>query len=287
MYRPARDGTTPLLLALRKSNTSLVRALLDSGADANLADQAGNTPMAMAMRTQFCNDAVFRALLDHKAAVNATNSAGQPLLSWSITLGCSDLALVLIGAGANVNALDRQRSSPLIHALANRYPALAKALLAHGADPGINNSQGVSALALAVDQWHPDHDLIRALLVRGADPNARDRMETPVVVVAARRADANSVRLLVNHGADVDAIDQNGLTSLMVAAKQGGADIVRLLLDAGARIDAEDFVFGDTALAKAQLAGHSEIEMLLGEVKTAQRSPIEPVGRLPVGLEMY
>ncbi len=49
-YSPLQDGLTPLHIATRRANPTLVRALLDAGADVNAKDNGGNTPIDVAKR---------------------------------------------------------------------------------------------------------------------------------------------------------------------------------------------------------------------------------------------
>jgi ankyrin repeat protein len=71
-------------------------------------------------------------------------------------------------------------------------------LLDHRTNPNARNSRGETALHLAVcsDQT-PDRRIIRALIRRGADPNAgREDGSTPLYVAAAFGTEA-SVRALL------------------------------------------------------------------------------------------
>ena len=61
------SGVTPLCIAAHDGHVSIVRALLDAGADKSIATNNGNTPMSLAAERAFDNSrhaAVFLALLD-------------------------------------------------------------------------------------------------------------------------------------------------------------------------------------------------------------------------------
>lgn len=96
------------------------------------------------------------------------------------------------------------------------------------------------------------HGVTALLLVKGADPNARDDLGRTPLMTAARTGDLKSVQHLLKHRADPNlATDKARWTALMWAARRGQLDIITALLEAGAdaaMVDAK----GETALAIAR-----------------------------------
>ncbi len=89
------------------------------------------------------------------------------------------------------------------------------------------------------------------------DLYAQDKYQT-VLILAARRGNADIVKALISAGADVDRVYGAVCdTALQSAAQQNHADIVEILIAAGADIEAE--VIGSTALIKAAGGKYSEI----------------------------
>lgn len=71
----------------------LVRLLLDRGADPNIADENGNTPLMTAVQT--CDPAIVKMLIAAKADLNKKNSAGLTAFEfgmWSATDGAAAVA---------------------------------------------------------------------------------------------------------------------------------------------------------------------------------------------------
>ena len=79
-------------------------------------------------------------------------------------------------------------------------------------------------------------DVARALLERGADPNAEAANPSrirPLHAAAASR-DAALVELVISFGPDLDAAQHGGWTALHAAAKHGDVGMARALVAAGA-----------------------------------------------------
>jgi hypothetical protein len=111
-------------------------------------------------------------------------------------------------------------------------------------------------LRLALDVKKPE--IVRLLIKRGADVNAKDAYGQSLLMTAASNHQTDAVAQLIAAGADVDAPNQYRITPLAVAAEQGHLDIVNLLVKAKANINARDTA-GGTALSVAILRGYQEI----------------------------
>jgi ankyrin repeat protein len=99
----ARDpaGRTPLFYAAGRSNTELCQYLLDHGAEPNSADEDGETVLMWAAE-QKGNREVVKMLIEAGADVNARSLDDGTALMWAVSYGSSDVARVLLAAGADV-----------------------------------------------------------------------------------------------------------------------------------------------------------------------------------------
>jgi hypothetical protein len=182
-YQPKKDQfPTALLVALywRRNalgavvvppphNFALVKALVDSGANVNVSDVSGATPLILAA-SRGQRDVV-RYLVEQGANVNARDKAGNTPLScvaaWH-DLMPDDTAIVnsLLDRGADINGAYYLGTTPLIFALQAGNPSTVRLLVARHADVNRKDSRGVSALSLA--QNSSDKEVLKLLKQAGA-----------------------------------------------------------------------------------------------------------------------
>ena len=312
-------GETVLMTAARTGNPALVRALLAAGADVRGTPHfKAQTPLMWAASEGHAD--VARVLLAAGADVHARSVHGTTALLLAARSGDVETARVLLDGGADVNAnepylpidarVDVEESqtsgrTPLLVASASlvatsgweyrldiepsTHEALALFLLERGADPDVPDSVGRTALHAAVETGRAD--LVRALLARGADPNAKltraplvykgDFLSydayvgaTPLWLAAAARVpDPDILRALAAAGGDPGLAADGGTTPLMAAvgmvqneARQATAsqslELVTLLLGMNVDVNAVDRR-GRTAMhGAARLAKNAVIELL-------------------------
>jgi len=143
-----------------------------------------------------------------------------------------------------------------------------------------NSPYESKTLLLAADKGHGE--IVRLLLERGVDTEARDVTGRTVLHIAAAGANEEIVRLLLVHGANKETVlNPNSIpnpinsvpnpinyyfgdTTLHVAAKLGHEAIVRLLLEHGANIKAKSSL-ERMALHLAAENGHEAVVRLLLE----------------------
>ena len=168
-----------------------------------------------------------------------------------------------------MNALSKAGSTALKLATLKGHTAIVNLLKANGAtgEPTApttaEKTTATAKLFTAVKA--NDVDQANEALEAGADANAKDSDGWTALVIAAGHGRTDIVKALLNKGADINArsraVDQ--WTPLMYAAYEGHTDTVKALLAKGVDINAKDTVFSRTALTLATSQGHKDIADLL------------------------
>ncbi len=162
---PNHRGETPLILAA--GNFDMTELLLNNSAKVDLQDQQGNTALMRAHDKK-----TMTLLLDKGADPNHQDDDGWTKLIYIAHAGYKadaektkalvDLATLLLENGAEVNLRNHHYATALILALDASNFALTKLLLEHGADPYMMDDHGRDAFDVA--GWGPNRhrdDLLR------------------------------------------------------------------------------------------------------------------------------
>jgi ankyrin repeat protein len=103
----ARDGDTgetALMIAIKRRDTPWMGFLLQNGADPNLKDAEGNTPLVVAAMNGF-PDGV-RVMLAAKAQVDGSNGRGETALIKAVHMRDTASVQLLLAAGADPDRTD-------------------------------------------------------------------------------------------------------------------------------------------------------------------------------------
>jgi ankyrin repeat protein len=270
-----RDGETVLMTAARAGHLDVVRLLIARGADVNAVENYRGQTALMWAAAEHHPDVV-KYLLDHGAdwkirslardnkmpklsaasSVTPMATGGLAALHFAAREGDVESGRAMLDAGADINQADAENTTPLTVAVMNKQYTFAKFLLDRGANPNLADSRGRTPLYAAIDMRNedysalpsrsasdplPDIELIRALLDRGADPNAvltrnlpgRSGMDsgdtsldqgTTPLMRAARAGDVEVMKMLVAKGADPKKETRLGNNMLLFAAGVGYRD---------------------------------------------------------------
>ena len=146
--------------------------------------------------------------------------------------------VVALFLGATLGAV--QSNSPLADAAMRGDKDAVKKLIKDGADIGVAQGDGMTALHWAAE--HGDADMAQQLIYAGANVAAVTRigLYTPLHL-AAKSGNPELVKALIAGGADVNVkADPSGATPMHMAALAGNADIINLLADAKADVNAKE-----------------------------------------------
>jgi uncharacterized protein len=140
----------------------------------------------------------------------------------------------------------------LLAAAAKGEPDRVAAALAAGANPEARDAHRRTPLLLAVTGDHVE--AARILVAAGADPNALDdRHDTPFLVTGVTGSVAMLEVLLPAHP-DLTIVNRYGGVSIIPASERGHADYVRAVVKTGIKVDHVNNL-GWTALLEAVILG--------------------------------
>lgn len=172
------DSPQPVFIALHENNLEAIRLLGTHGADMNITDDIGNTPLMIATATG--NLAAVQALLQAGSNVNQAividnPQRGRTALNNALYSGAPEIIKALLDAGATTGKADRHGWLPVHYAAFYDSPASLAALQEHRANLNANTTlhRGETPLMLAAQ--YGKLAAIRYLLAQGADTVTLDR----------------------------------------------------------------------------------------------------------------
>jgi len=163
-------GDTPLVVACRAANWTLVTFLLERGARPALADSMPALVAAAGIADD--DPAGVKLLLKQRAAVNTTDAQHRSALLVAAAEGHEQIVRALCAANADVNLPDAHGSTPLMEAARAGAGGIVQLLVEAQADARVRDQHGRDALLLACQSPRANGDTVRALLALGADPTA-------------------------------------------------------------------------------------------------------------------
>ncbi|KAL8811620.1 MAG: hypothetical protein Q9200_001647 [Gallowayella weberi] len=203
------SGRTALVWAAARGDELALRTLINYGADVNLPDGQGNTPLHHA-RTVECIDKLLHAGAD----TLARNTFGQTPLHM-VCRGTGSLPVLkrLMTADIDIDATDNSGETVLHNATFNKHVECAFHLVHSGADINIANNAKDAPIHMALMSDVPATLLL--LLNHGAEYQQATHNGRTILHYAAGLVCAETVDILKNHGLpgiDVDARDLDGKT---------------------------------------------------------------------------
>jgi hypothetical protein len=238
--------------------------------------------------------AAAQQILDEEAAAlppAANATGGATALMLAVREDAMPTVKVLLDHGAPINETSANGSTALLVALENGNAPMARFLIEHGADVSLTNGKGWTPLYLAIKARNMEEgtmpnplidkagmlEIIRTILDRGVDVNARLRADTEIhngiaatwlreggataFLRASASADLEVMKLLLAHGADPRITGSDGTTALMALSGVGftqgfmhdfgppeqSLEALHLLIDTGFDVNAHT-IDGVTAL---------------------------------------
>ncbi|KAF9891451.1 hypothetical protein FE257_003917 [Aspergillus nanangensis] len=251
--------------AAHNLHESVLRVLLDAGADANGVDDEGKRALQLAVSQGDSHKRKLRSIISllttSGADIRARDSDGRSLFHHAAITGCLRALEYLVGiAQIGVDEPDSWGMTPIMLAAAMGQANVVRFLIQdHEADPNQRDHEGRTTLLCAIFGGIPSTRVLFKKAVKyfsaclydnvceifsvltkssGIDINARDNYGATALNLAVQRnlheSEPLLIGLLLEAGATVDS------NSLGMAVKTGNANLVHQLLQYGALPDMED-----------------------------------------------
>ena len=248
-------GHTALHMSIRQKHLGMTKILLDAGANPNVVERGwGKSALFFALdnpqETKKNNIQLIEWLLAYGADLNVINRYGRTPLHIAIKDRSLDIGQLLLDNGADPNTVDTDQKTALHYAIwYKRKRPFIISLLKARADPNVQDSAGRTALHYAVKKGTAY--LFEQLLHHGADPRVRDNQGQTILHYAAEDTSLDLV-LQMSKLPDVNVQDNNMRTALHLAANSHHVVMVTALLEKGADPNVQD-INGNTALHLANM----------------------------------
>ena len=196
------NNRTALTYAAENGHESVVRFLLERGADPHLKDYQGKTAFIYAAKNG--HEGVLRLLLER---------------------------------GVDINLRDLHFQTALMYAAENGHESVVRFLLERGADPRYRGLHDKIAFVYAAENGHVE--VLRLLMNHDAGLNLlMDIEKQNLLIRSVENGHVEVLRLLMNYDAGLNLLMDVEKQSLLInAVKNGNTEILEVLLDNGASLD--------------------------------------------------
>ena len=185
------------------------------------------------------DEGAVRGLLAGGERVDGHDGHGRTALHVAAYRSRMEIMRVLVTAGANPNALERDRYDIVtIAAVANHLPVLEVALQLGCSAKNVTSRYDGTALIAAAHLGHAE--VVRMLIRAGAPLDHVNNLGWTALIESIVLGDGgtrhtDTLRALVEAGANVNLADRSGRTPLALARERGHGAMVRILVAAAAR----------------------------------------------------
>ena len=265
-------GLTPLHYAARYGRKEVVELLFAKGADVNVKSDGGITPLDWTEPYEDDSPELKAAkketadlLREHSGKTGQELAAANKKLTDAALNGDIEAVKQYLAAGADVNAKNENRLTPLHLAGFKGHKEIAELLIAKGADVNAKDEGGYTPLDRAglskqteiTDLLHKHSGIsgaadsvqvatsvgnikaVKQHLTDGVDINARDSNQMTPLFHAVGNEKMAVTEFLIKEGAEINTYDNQWKTPLDYARELKHAELTNLLLKNGAKTSEE------------------------------------------------
>jgi ankyrin repeat protein len=265
-------ASTGLRACVRQKDFDLFESSLRQGAPLTpLSDTLSFSPLHSITRFSKKDPRYLEAALKYNPDVDACNNEGWAPLHNSVRYGSLKEVQLLIGSGANLNAVTHYSHTPLHYAAWKRDLSFVRELIKAGANPNCKNNSGMTPLMRAfkaknstdvIEYLIENTDLkiknkkgetsfyyaaryssppmIAKLAENGGPIDERSNFGWAPMHCAISYRNLEIITALIENGADIEVKTKTGSTPLLLASTKSDSGKVKLLVDSGANTNAKD-----------------------------------------------
>ncbi|KAK0067730.1 ankyrin repeat protein [Biomphalaria pfeifferi] len=227
----------PLHLCVANENLDLIKELVQSGADVNIVDANGDTPLFHACAKNSLG--IINYLLTNGAKINAQNNFGKTPIFVAVEKKQLELVNVLLEHGADINICDEAKDTLVSKAIKCQSSDIVTLLLNRGADTNAITKDGDTILTLLLKtlknsfEREKGENIFKSSLQQTVDINRKDVHGNTALIIACKPEYTwlGAARLLLEQGADVNIINDRNESALSVTLSKGDLDLTKLLLE--------------------------------------------------------
>jgi ankyrin repeat protein len=267
---PFGQRFSPLHIAVKLRDPEMCKWLIQAGADVNVRDKTGRTPLHLCW--EHADSAVWEIsplLVDAGARFDISDSCGQTVLHHALQYSNSFWIQEMINTSHEFGfgKQDLDGNTALHYAVIRRYDGVVGHLLSQDANPVLKNNNGQNPLTLAMESYDQESErIVKQILVRVDEEDAEYELltdeqaaaDTYLAACAQRRASAKQAQAKsdVERSTKRSRLGQENLQPITWEAEQEDPYNLSGLLLNGTRINFFDTASDMTPLHHAVLAGH-------------------------------
>lgn len=208
---------TALHFATFKGNFSVSKFLIEHGADLNIPDNKGRTPIFHTVSEGHYQ--IVDYLISNGADINIKDCEQNTLLRLACSRGYVNIIELLISKGMDVNEIDYEGNTLAYIASYTNQLEVVECLLKYNVDVSIKSNNNKTPLHYAC--IHENINMIKCLIDNVKDKvsyvNELYNNNKSCLHIAVENGNLKIIKLLVSYGASINIKDQNGNTPLHIS----------------------------------------------------------------------
>lgn len=176
------EGQTPLMVAVKSGDLSIINGLLEYRANPDVQDNDGWTAAMHAVRSN--EPKIFRLLGKFKANFNLVNKSDFTALAMAVTQNKANAAVAMLDNNADPNvAMGKAKFNALMLAATKNNQQMVQTLLQYKANPNFQNADGLTPLMIAAIYNY--ENVVLELMKAGANLNIKNHDSKTALMLAA------------------------------------------------------------------------------------------------------